>query len=71
MPGKPTPLKLAIVHTGRSQKDIADAIGLSEPQLSRFVNGLHVPDATRQRLAAELRRTVTDLWPEDEREVAA
>jgi transcriptional regulator with XRE-family HTH domain len=53
---KPTPLKLAIVRSGLSQKDIAADVGLDPAQLSRIVNGLHCDDATANHIADVLRR---------------
>jgi transcriptional regulator with XRE-family HTH domain len=63
MPRVITPLKLAIVRSGRTQREVAEAIGISEKKLSLVANGLHVDDGTRQAIAAELGQTVTDLWP--------
>lgn len=63
MPMAPTPLRLAIVHSGRRQREIADAAGLSESRLSLIVNGLHCNDATRLRIAAALGRDVSELFP--------
>lgn len=58
-----TPLKLAIVASGRHQKDIAAEIGMDPAQLSRIVNGLHAPDSTREAIARALGRKVEELWP--------
>ena len=58
----PTPLKVAIIQSGRHQKDIAAAIGIDPTHLSRIANGLHASEATREALAAELGRTVDDLF---------
>lgn len=63
---KPTRLKLAIVMSGRRQKDIAGALGMDEAHLSRIVNGLHCDDATRGRIAAEIGRKVSDCFEVDE-----
>jgi len=62
---KPTPLKLAIVASGRTQKEIALAAGLSEPHVSRIVNGLRCDDDTKGALATALGLKVDDLWPHD------
>ena len=65
----PTPLKLAIVQAGLTQKDIAAGIGIDPAQLSRIVNGLHVDDHTKQSIAREIQRrtgettSVSDLFP--------
>lgn len=58
-----TPLKVAIARSGRTQRDLADALGLSEQHFSRIVNGLHASEGTRDQIAAELGQTVVDLWP--------
>lgn len=59
-----TPLKLAIVKSGRRQKDIAAALGLGEVTLSRIVSGLHCDDATKTAIADELGMQIHELWPE-------
>lgn len=58
-----TPLKLAIVASGRSQRDIAAAVGISEFKLSRIVNRrAHADAATRAALARELGRSPAALF---------
>lgn len=74
-----TPLKIAIVLTGRTQKDVAAAVadrlgwaqGSAESKLSRIVNGLHADDATRSAIAQELGRKLEELWPEQQEMQAA
>jgi transcriptional regulator with XRE-family HTH domain len=61
---KVTPLKLAIVASGRPQKTIAAEIGIDEARFSRIVNGLHADEATRQAIADALDRQVDDLFPD-------
>jgi transcriptional regulator with XRE-family HTH domain len=61
---KPTPLKRAIFESGMKQKDIAARLQMDEGHLSRIVNGLHAPQATREAIADALDRPVADLWPE-------
>jgi transcriptional regulator with XRE-family HTH domain len=62
-----TPLKLAIVASGRLQKDIAAALGMDPARLSNIVQGHWNPDdATRQAIADELGQTVSELWPSQE-----
>jgi plasmid maintenance system antidote protein VapI len=61
---KPTPLKLAIVMSGQRQKDIAEAVGIDEANMSRIVNGLHCSDDVKAAIAREIGRTPDDLWPE-------
>lgn len=58
-----TPLKLAVVASGRRQKDIAAALNMSEGQFSLIVNGKHASERTRDRIAAELGQTVETLFP--------
>lgn len=72
MPMKPaTPLKLAIVASGRQQQDIAAEVGLHPSRLSLIVNGLHTDDATRQAIARALGRNPDELWPPEPQERAA
>jgi len=59
-----TPLKRAIFESGQTQRAIAEAIGLSEGQLSRIANGLHTSDETKRAIADALGRPVESLWPE-------
>lgn len=66
---RPTPLKVAVIRSGRQQREIAESLGIPETTFSRIVNGLHADDATRKRIVRELRTTVPDvtletLWPE-------
>lgn len=63
---RPTPLKRAIFESRRTQRDIADAVGITPSHLSRIVNGLHVDDGTQEKIASELGRNVSDLFPFDE-----
>ncbi len=46
-------LKVAIIKSGRTQKEIAEEIGLSEGYLSRFVRGWERPNADQQRAIAK------------------
>lgn len=59
-----TALKIAIVQTGRSSKEIAEELGIEPSTLSRYANGLHVPHDRRQAIADALGRQINDLWPE-------
>jgi len=60
-----TPLKLAIVATGRTQRDIAASVGIDEFKLSRLVNGReHADEDLKEKLAQELGRD--DLFGDDE-----
>jgi transcriptional regulator with XRE-family HTH domain len=58
-----TPLKLAIVASGRPQRDLAIELGLHESQLSRIVNGLETDAGTRYAIADALGRDHDELWP--------
>jgi transcriptional regulator with XRE-family HTH domain len=58
-----TPLKVAVVASGRRQKDIAAALGMTEAQFSLIVNGKHADHGTQERIAAELRQKVEVLFP--------
>lgn len=61
-----TPLAQVIRLQGwGAQRRIARELGISESHFSRIVNGLHVDDATRQRIAHALGRQVSDLWPSE------
>jgi hypothetical protein len=65
MARNPTPLRMAIVLSGRTQREIAAEIdGIDETRLSRIVNGLQCDDRIRERIAAVLGREKTELWPE-------
>lgn len=66
----PTPLKRAIFESGRSQRDLANEVGIHETSLSRIVNGFHADDATRQRIADALGRKTGELWPENSERAA-
>lgn len=71
MAKNPTPLRLAIVRSGRTQRDIAGALGMWESRLSLIVNGEHCDEAMRTRIAAELAVPVGDVFPDgDAREAA-
>lgn len=72
----PTPLRLALLHAERTQRSLAEELGVSEPVMSRYVNGLHPPKDLKREIARRLRRTGADLgWPEiddsDDLQVAA
>jgi hypothetical protein len=47
----PTALRIAIAGSGLTQRYIAEQVGISEAQLSRIVNGLHVGDDMRRAIA--------------------
>jgi transcriptional regulator with XRE-family HTH domain len=60
----PTPLRLAIAASGRTQREVAEACGLKEPRLSQIVNGHWNADPeTRSASAKALGRPEADLFP--------
>lgn len=60
---KPTPLKLAIVASGRTQREIAEMVGIDEDSLSKIANGHRTPSLPRAiKLANLLDTSVTDLF---------
>lgn len=60
-----TPLKLAIVASGRTQRDIAALARLGEVRLSAIITGRIVPSAAEKRaIARALRRPLEDLFVE-------
>lgn len=60
-----TPLKRVLREQGRKQAWLAGRIGVDEATLSRYVNGLHVPDAKRLLIAEALEVPVAELFPSD------
>jgi plasmid maintenance system antidote protein VapI len=59
-----SPLKIAIVASGRTQRDIAAAAGTDEYRLSRIVNGREQPpDDLMAAISQALGRSVGELWP--------
>lgn len=63
MPRPVTALKVAIVASGRTQREVAEAIGIDETRMSRIVNGEHADDTLREAIATTLGRTTDDLFP--------
>lgn len=59
-----TPLGRILREEGRKQSWLAERVGIDPAQLSRIVNGLHAPEATRRAIADTLGRNVDELWPE-------
>lgn len=58
-----TPLRLALLENERTQKSLADEVGLDAPRMSLIVNGLLPDEATRDAIAIALGVTVEKLWP--------
>jgi transcriptional regulator with XRE-family HTH domain len=65
MPKPATPIRLAIRASGRTQREIAESIGMHEATLSRIANGLYADPDTREQIAEALGVEVSALWPED------
>lgn len=59
-----TPLKLAIVASGRTQREIALEVGVDEPLMSRIAGGLLCDEQTQAAIAKAIGRTVAELFPE-------
>ncbi len=60
-------LKIAIIESGLSQVDIAEAVDLHESRLSQIVNGRRDPtEAEQKALARLLKRKATLLFPQSE-----
>lgn len=68
---QPTPLKIAIVSSGLTAREVARRVGKDEQTISRWSNDARpVPVTARIALATVLGTTVEALWPESE-ELAA
>ncbi len=64
VPALVSPLKLAIVASGKTQREVAAAAGTDEYRLSRIVNGREVPPPDlRSALADVVGVPVSQLWP--------
>ena len=60
-----TPLKIAIIESGFTQKSIAALAGVTETIISLVANGKWNPDSIQKaRIAAALDKSVNDLFPE-------
>jgi transcriptional regulator with XRE-family HTH domain len=58
-------LKIAIMESGLSQVDVAEAIDMHDTKLSMIVNGRREPsDAEIKAIARVLKRKAGDLFPE-------
>lgn len=68
----PTRLKIAIVASGLTAREVAQRIGKDEATLSRWANDARpVPADVREQLARLLDTTVDDLWPYEPQAAAA
>jgi len=64
-----TPLKLAIVMSGRTQTDIAEEVGVHPGSMAGYAGGYRTPSkAMQKRIARALRKTPAELWPDPEQE---
>lgn len=69
---KPTRLKLAIVGSGMTMREVAARIGKHDTQVVRWANDARpVPPEVRVALALVLGTTVDALWPPEPEDVAA
>ena len=50
-------LKVAILESGRTQREIAEEIGVSEGYFSRFVRGWEQPNEDQRKAIAKALRT--------------
>lgn len=62
-PGRLTPLRIALLRSGMSQKQLAKRIGKHESVVSRIFNGLRCDAETQQGIARVLEVSVSELWP--------
>jgi transcriptional regulator with XRE-family HTH domain len=66
-----TPLKIAIVSSGLTNREIAARIGRSESDLSRWASGHRVPPlGVAQALSRELDKSIDELFPQESERVA-
>jgi transcriptional regulator with XRE-family HTH domain len=69
---KPTPLKLAIVASGETQREIARRVGIDEPQFNKIVAGSRTPNLLRALTIADaVHADVVELFPVHEAAVSA
>lgn len=57
-------LRLEMAERKWTQKDLAQAIGVSEPQLSRWMRGVHSPGALTMTATARLLRNLPKPQPD-------
>lgn len=50
-------LKVAILQSGKTQREIAEEIGISEGYFSRFVRGREQPNQDQRKAIAKVLRT--------------
>jgi DNA-binding XRE family transcriptional regulator len=61
-----TPLKVAIVASGRTQRELAATVDITEEWMSRIANGANAGEPLRLAIAEELGVPVESLWPYEE-----
>lgn len=60
-----TPLKIAIVSSGKTIVQLSRETGFGETEISAWANGRHTPiKRTRVALAEALGRPLEELWPD-------
>lgn len=64
--GTDTLLQTTVNDSGLKQRFIAEVTGIHESSLSRIFSGKQIASPEERRLiAAALRRTVSELWPDE------
>lgn len=61
--GHANKIRLALRLVGGTQGDLADALGMSNQQLGRYVKGRDLMLSTAHRIAVVFGVGVDDLWP--------
>ncbi len=57
-------LKIAILHTGKTQADIAERLGISQTVMSQIVRGRVVPSEAEQKaIARALKVPISQIFP--------
>jgi DNA-binding XRE family transcriptional regulator len=58
-----TALQRILREDGRRQDWLAEQVGISQSRLSLIVNGLHCPEPLKEKIAAALRREISEVFP--------
>lgn len=59
-------LRIAIIESGLTQADVAEAVDMHDTKLSMIVNGRREPsDAERKAIARILKRKASELFPDE------
>lgn len=59
-----TPLRRVLDQEGRRYSWLAAQIGVDTAQMTRYLNGMYVPEDRRKAIADVLGRDVAELFPE-------